>query len=1588
VGNLQEGLQIVILSDLIEVPPLRTVIQLADTQRQELHGELLDQFVFTQDITHLFQRLLHALAQPRGLGAFLKGHYGSGKSHCLAFLHQLLAGNERAWQRLPAELHNPSVRQNRWILVSVPLFAYSAEHTLEQVVFQALEDELARHLAEPPVLAEGSRLLEHFRTYLLPVYASRLHGFSELPPAQALRRARQFLRELPDNPLRLSYDRRQAMTLLSESLGDFRLVLLLDELSEFMRSKDPNSAAHREDVRFLQFLGEWSDKLPLWIVASLQHSLEELGYGQESSALRIRERYPLRIELSTRHLGDLIAGRLIRHKAHTEGSLRKLWSDLNRLYPDLIPQADFLRIYPVHPATLELLEQITPLFSRQRGVVDFVHAQVAGDPLRGVEGMLNGPADQLLTPERLFDHFREHFSDRAELAAYESTCWAYYERELPNLFSQDRERELAAAVVKVLILAAISPLAMDTSAERLSLMLARRLSRVDPKTNLAFLQQKVLDVLLQRGAYIVRRDQNYALDLQANLNQIVGQRVRQVRQQQRPNWEAAAVLVNRPELPLADLVGRPPQGVKLRWRHAQREGLWAWLQGPEGEAQLLSWRALLDSDKYDCCLVLISPSRSDPEGVIESLASQPHMVVWKPAPAETDLQELLAQWQAHRSVLDQDPSLRPRLQPLLSQLEQRLEQRVYGLYVRGTLHWAGHQGHPPCHEMRFDRLYSAAVAPGLELRFPHFAAIGPRAEGLTSRHLETLWREFIQPGGGAVTALVEAVLVPLKLVDQDSLAILPGSPAQSMLASWQPEQRYSVDSLRRTWQKSSWGLVPAQFYLILAALVQLGKIQLLSHGRAFTLSSLGELLAGKAEEVEVHAARALPALEDLQPLAWLFGDHSLVPLHPNKLRELWREARTRLESLLALVEDLATELSHAPPLPGLPQQRLQQQAQELRLALLKVGQPHSSLQGLHALIEEDFQRFQGQPAELEHWLEFLRHQARPLQQLRRRLDLLGQTRLVSELDTLLDSPHPWDGCSVLREKARHYEDERVALYRQKHDSYYRAEVFASKRILTQMPEWKALEALNRVLGFRSQPSFASLRQRSDSLPTPCRRNVEDQLLLAVACSCGYRMDQPLPEIPDLAREVVQALVTGCQALLQQDLGDYLRNLRSLGQERAAHHLEMVLVCLEELALQPSHLQCIQLLELLDGPSQQHLSQALTGQTLVVARPLQELLDKLQDQRLPAPQLRALFEEWLQGPDLHGNAWVHVQVGSVRDPAGPWLARWLRQHQLEVTPALARRYQLEGECSGQPPEDELWPTLQELSVSLEPARAALQEQIFARLSLHFCREAVQAGLPPDWGQRLPVLDWPHLTEFRTLAGWLQSTDFCAAARAWRDYQKWVYEHEDWPELTTQMVALVERQSTPALPLAEIPRELLSDCSQPWVILVLDGLRWDLWDWIRPLWEKHLGPPLQERLARSPVPSNTRSARHAWLAGPEVVPAGADGLLLGRPLRLVKSADDKRKRKQVQEMLLAGPPALMLHVQFIDRRVHETQLELWPLYRELLAEAEVRLQPLLQAVPAGRALLLLSDHGFRDPGPHPAHGGDHWQEAIVPAALWRT
>jgi chromosomal replication initiation ATPase DnaA len=111
------------IRDLLEVRPHPTVVRLADLET-ESPDWLSDSFLITPEIeTHLCA-LSRFLEQREGGGAFLIGHYGSGKSHFLTYLTQQLRAGR---------LVSGPVR-----VIPVSLVNFSAANRLEDIVCSAL----------------------------------------------------------------------------------------------------------------------------------------------------------------------------------------------------------------------------------------------------------------------------------------------------------------------------------------------------------------------------------------------------------------------------------------------------------------------------------------------------------------------------------------------------------------------------------------------------------------------------------------------------------------------------------------------------------------------------------------------------------------------------------------------------------------------------------------------------------------------------------------------------------------------------------------------------------------------------------------------------------------------------------------------------------------------------------------------------------------------------------------------------------------------------------------------------------------------------------------------------------------------------------------------------------------------------------------------------------------------------------------------------------------------------------------------------------------------------------------------------------
>jgi alpha-D-ribose 1-methylphosphonate 5-triphosphate synthase subunit PhnL len=153
------------IGDLIEVPPVRTVIRLEEGRTQS--ESIAASFVFTEEVASHFSVLAEALLEDRGKGFFLQGDFGSGKSHFLASLTAWLSDSPGSV--VLSESHRGLGRikaAGRKILaVDISLVNYRATTPLERIIIEAVEATLISHGIKTR-LTPLAAFLDYFKTLL------------------------------------------------------------------------------------------------------------------------------------------------------------------------------------------------------------------------------------------------------------------------------------------------------------------------------------------------------------------------------------------------------------------------------------------------------------------------------------------------------------------------------------------------------------------------------------------------------------------------------------------------------------------------------------------------------------------------------------------------------------------------------------------------------------------------------------------------------------------------------------------------------------------------------------------------------------------------------------------------------------------------------------------------------------------------------------------------------------------------------------------------------------------------------------------------------------------------------------------------------------------------------------------------------------------------------------------------------------------------------------------------------------------------------------------------------------------------------
>ncbi len=885
--------------ELVDLPAVRTVVRLSDTADEQLALDMVRAFVPTAEASRALEVILSDLSEGHPRGYFIQGNYGSGKSHLLGLL-SLLLQKPHLWTQLcrGTTMNVPGavdkVRETlggqRFLVAGLSLVDHGGSESLEGMVW----DCLSQSLGEPGLPRRGDVT---FVQDLLPIIENRygeelgqfLAAESESlsgPPERVAAVLETFLIK-KGLPYRARFDRSQALDTLRAEVagrGYQGVVLLVDELSEFLRSK-PDGRSFAEDVRFLQFLAERADFMPLWIVITLQEAIEATGELKTDTLRKIKDRYAAPFVLGGAHIRQLISRRLIVQKPGTGESLTGVLGEIQAAFPGFsITHRELAEIYPVHPDTVELLESLKVLFSQHRGVVDFIHYQLGGDRGRDIEPHLDRPATSLLTPDLIYDHFRDRIRENPETAPFHDRVEAFYLREAGKLFQDPDDRAMALRLVKILILASICPLETTFTARKLAEMLLEPVSSLDPEVNYQYVAG-ILKRMHRDGAYITTvgegNDSTYSIDLEADVALLIKNRLElalgEIADADGRLWTHLGSRIREPYLPLAEWLSDPNQEVSATFQRTRRRGRWVTGQ-PSEEGMAGLERVLREGRAEDLDFVIYAVASLHPRErhFLETLdreafqGASPGLVFWVPRQPTGEeapvLKRALAAVLLETSLAEETSSsgqrLKDHLDEVIGDLVARATTVMRQLFFEGQFMFAGGASlasptawdYLPAGEMR-DRLVDQL----LRQIHPRHSEISPHADTLLSHHLAAAWEHLIKtgrikigPGGNpGAERVATGFLVPMglcrRMASEMRIECDPANPLVAFVLDAAGTDQVSLTEVYQGLRSGSFGISRESFQLLIMVLIAQGLVTAHRGGRRVNVNQMNP---GQVSQVE------------------------------------------------------------------------------------------------------------------------------------------------------------------------------------------------------------------------------------------------------------------------------------------------------------------------------------------------------------------------------------------------------------------------------------------------------------------------------------------------------------------------------------------------------------------------------------------------------------------------------------------------------------------------------------------------------------------------------------------------------------------
>ena len=304
--------------DLIHFEPVTEVIQLKSANSKEKAAQLVDTYVISDRMADvILHRIVPALKlgeNNKCRGLFIVGNYGTGKSHLLSVITSI-AEHADLLDHVKNEAVRKAMENIAGKFVVIRQETGASEMHLRDVVFSDLEKQLMTlgvefHFPRMDEAGSNKQLL-----------VEMMEKFKQVYPGKGL-------------------------------------LIALDELLDFLRAR--NEKQMIMDLNFLRELGEASEILPLRFITGIQEALFDNPRFQfvGDSIKRVKSRFEQAI-IVREDIAYVVSHRLLVKTEEQGKFIRKHLENFTALYSDMAERLDnFVEMFPVHPAYLEVFEQV------------------------------------------------------------------------------------------------------------------------------------------------------------------------------------------------------------------------------------------------------------------------------------------------------------------------------------------------------------------------------------------------------------------------------------------------------------------------------------------------------------------------------------------------------------------------------------------------------------------------------------------------------------------------------------------------------------------------------------------------------------------------------------------------------------------------------------------------------------------------------------------------------------------------------------------------------------------------------------------------------------------------------------------------------------------------------------------------------------------------------------------------------------------------------------------------------------------------------------------------------------------------------